>query len=337
MQSNINTRTRFVLAALLLAWSAVARPGECLGQVGGDEAEIERLSNLALELARGGRLEDAVQVWRALSGRVETSSLPDVELNLGLAYRKLGRLEPAWHYLRRFVAARPEETRVAKELAAVEALLTQTHARVQFQCESPMVALRFEDGFEASIWPCPLEWWLEPGEHRVAAEVGDVVVVLPVRVSAQRTDLRILVPAITVPVEAVTRPLQVGGEQAAVSVAYGNSVSGGAWALLLVGAASLLAGGACHGWAWWDERNLRQVYPDKGVPYATFLENRAAYNRAYDDDIAPFVISSYVLYGVGAASLLGGVAWLLFGDASLEPSPSVSFLPEGGLMIGIGW
>lgn len=323
-----------LLIALLISLG-LSRPA--LAQTTADDAEVERLSNLALELAKGGRLEDAVQVWRALSMLVDESSLPDLELNLALAYRKLGRLAPAWHYFRRFVAARPQEARAAKELAAVEAQLATTHARVRFQCESTLVTLRFEDGEGASLWPCPLEWWLEPGDHRVAASVGDVFLVLPVRVAKERVDQRVVVPTISVPIEPAQRQAPMDGTASGLSVAHGDDVPTGALATLLVGAVALVAGGACHGWAYWDESELRKQYPDKGVPYATFLQNQAAYSNAYDKEVAPFVISSYVLYGVGAASLLGGLVWLVVGEPSLEPQPSLSVLPEGGFLIGIGW
>lgn len=356
-----------ILAILLVGLALLcSQPLQAAGgEVGGeDPKEIERLSSLALELARSGRMEDAIYVWRSLREKVDGSARSDVDLNLAVAHKKLGYKAAAWFYLSQYVAVRPEDAKAVRQLGTLERSLRETHARVTFTCSSPEVHLQLADGPSKSDWPCPLTWWLAPGEHRVAAVMGEFFLVVPVSVDASRADVAVDVPALAQQTPGTERAAGAGGagsqvgRQAegssqgdAVPVSMEGSAGGGgvsasqqvssgntpAIVTTVMGAALVLGGGLLHFLAYSEEDSLASKYPSSGVDYATFVNNRSAYNQGYEDKVEPLNLSAYVLYGLGGAALVGGLSWLIWGDSGGGAEVSAGPSPDGGWMVGVAW
>jgi len=117
-----------------------------------------------------------------------------------------------------------------------------------------------------------------------------------------------------------------------VAVEAASAASGAGpipWILLGAGAGAVVGGVGATLWAI-DARSEAERWHDPESPEAAGLtadERRARYNSA-DDDVGKRRTVSYVLYGVGAASVAAGVAWLIFAPdgeaASAQVTPWLS-------------
>ena len=79
-----------VWLSCLLAWIPIALAQE--------SDPVERF-NQAVDLAKSGKIEDAIGIWLDVLDEVEPEYRPKVHRALGLAYADTGRLPEAWHHL----------------------------------------------------------------------------------------------------------------------------------------------------------------------------------------------------------------------------------------------
>ena len=83
------------------------------------------------------------------------------------------------------------------------------------------------------------------------------------------------------------------------------------WSLVATGGALIIGGTVMQLVAWSRNEDLLSSYPMEPETYAKFLENKAAYEGAFENDVKPLRTTSFILYGVGGAAALAGGIWLL--------------------------
>jgi len=380
------------------------------------------LFNDASDLAEKGQFEEAVAIWLMVADAIPEKYRPVIQVNLGLAYKKLGKLPQAWHHLSRYLAVKPEDAEAAGWLKEVDGQLRETHVLCHVSCKPADVRI-FVQGESKEGYPCPLDWWFEPGRRLLRGEkdgfeqkldVVEVVsgkgeqsvelVLLPaekwgyIEVKGTGKSIQVFLDGMLegkVPFRRKLKPgtyeLMVGrpGElpwKKQVTVAAGETVvespeianpvekppeedlatqlgtpvhvaakaepetgMGAWWKWTLVGAgvAAAATGGVFSYLATSRNDQLRKDYPDGTAEAPAPLQHRDLYNQAYDEEVQPKVISSYVLYGTGAAMALAGGILLMVGDASAKGSDkgedrklglAPTLLPDGAaLSFTLSW
>ena len=100
-----------------------------------------------------------------------------------------------------------------------------------------------------------------------------------------------------------------------------QSTNVGAWLLVGVGAGALVGGGVMHGFAFSAKSDADALaLPDDTLNDA---DRQRRYNNAADDAESNET-TAFILYGVGAAALLGGVIWLASDDTDSSSSVHVA-------------
>jgi hypothetical protein len=156
-----------LLAMLVLALAAPAAAQE--------QRDPNQLFNEALDLAREGKTEAAIGLWRTVLEQVEPRFRPSVHRALGLGYGKLGKLPEAAYHLGRFLYTRmaSESRKTRDRLAEIEAQLGADHRRVTLACDPGDAVVYLDEQGEGSAYPCPVTWWFPAGRHKVrVARVG---------------------------------------------------------------------------------------------------------------------------------------------------------------------
>ncbi len=156
------------LTMTLLAVTLVGWPGWLAGQ---EKTSID-LFNEGSDLAEQGKLEEAVALWVLVADEIPDKYKPTVQVNLGLAYKKLGRLPEAWHHLSRYLATR-EDAEVEGWRAELERELGKTRVRVSLRCQPHDATVHLQSAAGNTVaYRCPLVWWFEPGSHTVRVEAA---------------------------------------------------------------------------------------------------------------------------------------------------------------------
>jgi hypothetical protein len=150
--------------------------------------------NEAAKLAKSGDLAEAINIWLTVYEALPDKYRPAVQLNLGLAYKKLERYPDAWYYLSRYRISGPRNEKAEGWMDEVEAKLLGGFRRVTITCIpfGTMVAVSDEEG--APIHECPLTWWFTPGEHRVRlSKPGFKAALKPISVPDKKGEVRLSV------------------------------------------------------------------------------------------------------------------------------------------------
>ncbi|MFH1529600.1 MAG: PEGA domain-containing protein [Pseudomonadota bacterium] len=150
--------------------------------------------NDAAKLAKNGELAKAVEIWISVYEALPDKYRPAVQLNLGLAYKKLERYPDAWYYLSRYRISGPHNEKAEGWMDEVEAKLLGEFRRVTITCIpfGTMVAVSTDEG--APIHECPLTWWFEPGEHQIRlSKPGFKAAVKPISVPDKKGEVRLSV------------------------------------------------------------------------------------------------------------------------------------------------
>jgi hypothetical protein len=117
-------RNRFVLAALAIA--LLATPAISSAQEGGDDAEVTKMAKehykAGLEAYKNGQYDVAI---KELKRAYLLKRLPPLLLNIGATYRKMGDLDLALHFYKKYLDEAPPE---AKDRPDVEATIKQIEA-----------------------------------------------------------------------------------------------------------------------------------------------------------------------------------------------------------------
>ncbi len=150
--------------------------------------------NEAAKLAKSGELSKAIGIWLSVYEALPDKYQPAVQLNLGLAYKKLERYPDAWYYLSRYRISGPRNEKAERWMDEVEAKLLDSFRRVTITCIpfGTMVAVSTDEG--APIHECPLTWWFSPGEHEVRlSKPGFKAVIKPIQVPEKKGEVRLSV------------------------------------------------------------------------------------------------------------------------------------------------
>lgn len=153
---------RIVVPALLLLLPAVV-----LGQEAQDPAA--RLAK-ARELADGGRLAEAMQVWEEVLGLLPEAERTSVHLELARACRKFGRLPEAWYHFDRYASmdAQPAPEALIERETLAKAL-ARTHCRVEFGSDPVGARVHFDETGEGPGYQTPFVFWVKPGMQAMTA------------------------------------------------------------------------------------------------------------------------------------------------------------------------
>ena len=159
------TAGRLVLLALLTC-SYAAFAGE---------PDPNSMFNKALELAKRGKTDKAVEIWQNVLEKVEPRYRPSVHKALGMGYGKMGRLPEAAFHVRRFLESQMEaEAQSTREkLAAIEERLATTHRKRTIGCKPSQAFVYVGLGENEVPYSCPLTWWFKKGKHEIqVSKVG---------------------------------------------------------------------------------------------------------------------------------------------------------------------
>ena len=280
------------------------------------QAEFDR----AVELATGDEYAKAVEVCHEIIEILPAKERSKVHKLLGYSYKKLEMLPEAWHHLTRYLeTSGKEDTTAGAWLEEVEAALKQSYVKVSFSCVPPSATIKLPSssipGTPASpptlLKPmaCPATWWLVPGKHKVAADAPEYrprMVEVDVRVRGDSGVREIRLEAI-----ARTSTPGEGGTVVVKPVAPRKPTRALEWTLLGSGLAVGITGAVFQGLGYAKNESLHSKYLDSG-DYPVAGDAKSLYDKAYQDQVRPKEIASYVLYGVGGAAVVAGVVtWLV--------------------------
>jgi len=326
------------------------------------------LFNEASDLAEKGQFEEAVAIWEMVADVIPEKYRPVVQVNLGLAYKKLEKLPQAWYHLSRYLETQEQgDEEVEGWKSEVEGELRKTHAQLTIRCDPVDASVFLQGEGTAKPYPCPLVWWFKPGKRiiRVRKEgFEDKMEVLSVEpdrkefvYSAKLTPKDQGKSVTEKPADAQTSkpdppdpgPVEPGpGEIApgqgtitrpATEPRSARKVAG--WAMVGGGAAVVVGGFACHLAAYSRNENLKEQYPDGTEGSKVPPQAVEDYNSAYDEDVRPVSTAAWILYGAGGAAAVAGAVLLVLdaadgGKSTAHVAPL--FAPEGaGIGVSIAW
>jgi len=313
-----------------------------------DKRTPEQLSDAsakALELATAGKMAEAIVMWDDLLDELEGSALLDTHVNLSVAYERLGRLPESWHhlalYLRESTGQGQTDAAAEKALRKLEEKLAKDHVKVGISCEPDGTSLAVKSqgtqGPATSTHSCPLTWWFTPGKHTVVAthagykqkeELLDIPAlgapgVFVVKLEKEPDIAKAAPPKPAAQIEPLPAdkphpakgPVVTTGPEPDDGQSWGPVITASGGALLLV------AGGVVQYMGYSKNQDLLDRYPQGTKDYNEFVKNSEEYDAAFESDVAPLQATSYVLYGVGAAAVIGGAAWLLLDSGDGSPAP----------------
>jgi len=138
-----------------------------------DDTVVKRFDE-ASELAESGRLGEAVRLWTAIADKLPAEYRSRVQLKLGYAHKKFGKLPEASYHLTLYLKStdKPEEEAVAAA-EQVEKSLCRKHRKVVISSMPEGASVCFHSGADALGYPCPLTWWFKPGKHKVHLKKQD--------------------------------------------------------------------------------------------------------------------------------------------------------------------
>ena len=323
-------RYRYHLCWISVLYMTIA--GTAVGQ---PKPTAEDRFNQAVELAKAGDYQEAVEICHEVIERLPASEHSRVHKLLGYSYKKLNVLPDAWYYLTQYLeSSGKEDTAAGAWLQEVETSLKETHhVKVTFTCEPPGATI----SLPASL-TCPLTWWFVPGEHSVHAESPGYMprtVDVDVRERGDSGAREIRLTAI-----AQLKPPGEGsaGRNDSSATFVSNPFESGKparvleWTLMGSGLALGVTGGIFHGLAWSKNEDLHKAALKLSGSVA-----KSAYEEAYQDQVRPKEIACYVLYGVGGAAILAGVVtWFVREPGSRSTEFSVFSVSPLSLPGGTG-
>jgi len=303
----------------LLCWVSVLYMTLVGTSVGQPKPTPEDRFNQAVELAKTGDYEEAVEICREVIERLPASEHSRVHKLLGYAYKKLDMFPNAWHYLTRYLeSSGKEDTTAGGWLQEVEATLKQTHVKVAFSCQPEDVVLYIPASKPGVASQSALHnpqsqiaWWFKPGKHTVKATApGHKPRSMDIDVR-ERGDsgMREIILA-TVEPDKISGVGGLGPDHTGTTIAKPAELKKHSrafeWALIGSGLALGVTGGIFQAIGYAKNETLHSKYLDS-TDYPMAVDAKSDYDKAYKEQVRPSEIASYVLYGVGGAAVVAGV------------------------------
>lgn len=308
-----------VLMTLLLSPSALSAAPPDAGS----------LANQALARFEAGDAVGGLRLYHQALAQSVGPQRVDILVNLGMAYGRLDRQAEAWGYLAwatRLDATRLVEVRDA--MSFLEEELSKAHARVRIVSSPDLARATMTIRGREHVLETPFDWWF-------GARAVEVVIARdgyePEQVSvhggpkAEALVTVALAPEATLEASSLVAP-KAG--RAPATPSHGEGVPAWKWITLGAGGAVTLAGAVT-----WVAALTKA--DDLG---GRAWESVGDYDAAWDDEVEPRKIASYVLLGVGGAVAVTGGALVLMdmlddpGDAS-----ALRVIPiTDGVMMGLG-
>ncbi len=240
-----------------------------------------------------------------------------VRYNIALCLSRLDRKEEALDALESIVVGDlPERTR-ADHATKVKKLVSQLFGRLSVRCEGGEVSVGGLDGSR----PCGESWpRLKPGRYQVFARFpGGEATPKWARVAAGRTvEVELASPRSAPPTDVTGAADVEPGSGAAI---LGTTLAIGGGALVVGGVVThVLARGALE-----EESTAYDEWSRTGDAEAAERSRTAA------DDASTLALTTYVLYGLGAAAGIG--AAVVF--ATADDAPAVAVGPDGVFLWGV--
>ncbi len=307
---------RVATLCLLIALPAGAADPEA-------EAQVQTLGKRAVERFAAGDHVAALQAFRDAESWL--AKLPErrpelaiVRFNIGRCLQKLDRPEEALEAYRS-VSKADFKGKIEVLEARIATLKATIFGSIEVACADASVQIRGVDGTQ----PCGGRWpEIKPGRYQLVAsfEGGDTATVWSDVVAGEvaRVELERPVPA-PAPVVVVEEPPPPPPPPSRVLE----------WTLT-AGAGGLLVGGAVtHLLALRALEDEQTLYDEWSEGHDPFVANEA---QTAANEARVLAISTYVLYGLGAAAAVGAaVTW-----SADDSGPSVAVSP-GGLQLRARW
>jgi len=318
-----------LLAALLAPIAATAAdedPGE--------------MANRAMELFKSSETRgEALTLYHKALGKAAGKVRIGILKNLGKAYGGMDLYAEAWPYLHfAFLSEGGIDLKIRDALDFVRKKLSLDHAQVRVETVPARSVVTFpgQGGPQPHRFRTPATWWFPPGKHTIKvthdgylAKNTTITVKrgVPFTETVTLKEIKVAVPVKTGTTgETGKTDMGTGKEKTAV-----RRVPAWKWALLGGGLALAAGGGATWmvGWdraAWLNDEFSGHVAPGQ-------VDARTAdFDQRWEDEVVPFQLSSYVLWGVGGAAAITGLVLLLTdGPPPARPTPEAG--PSAGLLV----
>ena len=284
---------------------------------------VERLPVLGLEYAKHGEDEKAVAAWERWLAEVADPPAAvegPVRKNLGTLLERQGRLAAAMYEWSVAMRLRPSDAELRGWARELEGRL-----RARGYCAVPLEFSGRPDLLllDRGRVPGPeahMTWWFRPGEHRIDAVVG-----------GERT-----ARSVSVSCDAPGATIRVSAEPQTAS----------AWPYVLMGSGVALA--VLGGVTYWVAVEQGTALDDEFRPRATVSTRaeaealKAEYDRRWVDEVEPWNVTSWALWGAGGAVLAGGVIWWALGGGEASDPVDAAWQPVvwpggGGGVVRVRW
>lgn len=310
-------RGLILATGLALAWAptlAAAQPAD-------DAVRQEgvRLYEEGVKLFKQGKFAEAAERFQA-AYNIDPS--PILLYNLGRATEKAGKPAEAITHYRAYLQRFPQAEDRAQVERIIEALESAARTRQGFLTIEGLPTQGVRVFFDSALAPAPAEdgrWTLETGRYQVQVRTDDG--------HAWRTEVEILPDQTTAPRYAGPPPPPPQDDLGPSPMLIGG------WVGVGVGAAVLAAGGVVFAQAHAAGTDAEDARADLRSGELTVIEADARANDYVDarDDVQSLGLTSYILFGVGAAVATTGAVLLVL-DAQDQGGAEAALVPTlGGL------
>jgi hypothetical protein len=334
---------------LPLLLSLLVLPGTAAGDEDPGEMANEAMKLYEDPATRGQALALYHKALGKAAGKVRIGILK----NLGKAYGAMNAYAEAYPYLHfAFLSEGGTDLKIRDALEFVRKKLSQDHVQVRIETDPARSVVTFPGEAGPHRFRTPAAWWFQPGSYSIrVTHDGYHPKEETLVVKAGKA------PTVTVTLTAKTIAKPIKDPDAKPPVGEASTpkdpdppvvrkIPAWKWALL-GGGLALAAGGGATWMVGWDRGNGLNDEFDGAVAPAQATARQAKYDQRWDDEVVPFQLTSYALWGIGGAAAITGLVLILTdGPAPTRPKPEagpaagLQVLPAvwgdgGGLLIGL--
>jgi hypothetical protein len=282
----------------------------------------------------------ALALYHTALGRAAGRVRIEILKNLGKAYGAMNADAEAFPYLHfAFLSEGGTDLEIREALEFARKKLSGEHVQVRVETDPTRSVVTFPGAGGPHRFRTPATWWFRPGTYSIrvthdgyhakeetlvvdAGKAPTIKVVLAAKEIAQP----VKDPGVKSPVGGPTAPKTDGPSSPAV-----RKIPAWKWALLGSGL-TLAAGGGATWMVGWNRGNgLNDEFSGRVAP-GQAASRRAEYDQRWEDEVTPFQLTSYALWGVGGAAAITGLVLILTdGPAPARPQPESG--PAAGLQV----